>query len=130
MHQSHVFASQLQEKLAHLLFGLNILFTFAALNLIKRRLSDINMALFDELMHLPEEKCQNQRADVAAVDVGVAHNDNFVITKLFNVEFLAYPGAKRVDNRANFFVGENFVQARFLDVQKFNLKWEKSIKKT
>ena len=38
---------------------------------VQRRLRDVHVAVLDERLHLAEEEREQQRADVAAVDVGV-----------------------------------------------------------
>ena len=77
----------------------------------------------DQLLHVAEEKRQQQRADVRAVDVGVGHENHFVIAKFSRVEIvLADAGAERRDDGANFFVPQHFVVARFFDVEDFALE--------
>jgi hypothetical protein len=44
------------------------------------------VATLDELGHLPEEEGEQQSADVAAVDVGVRHDDDTVVTQLVDLE--------------------------------------------
>ena len=65
----------------------------AARDFVERRLRDVDMAHFDEFMHLPVEERQQQRADVRAVDVGVGHDDDLVVAKLVELELIAcrYP---------------------------------------
>jgi hypothetical protein len=63
---------------------------------VERRLRDVEVALLDELRHLPVEERQQQRPDVASVDVGVGHQDDLVVPKLLDVE--AAP--RRCRNRA------------------------------
>src|SRR5690606_16077201 len=61
----------------------------AAADLVKRRLRDIEMPRLDQFGHLPEKEGQQQRADMCAVDVGIGHDDDLVVTQLFKVEFVA-----------------------------------------
>ena len=61
----------------------------AALQLVERRLGDIDVAALDELGHLAVEERQQQRADVRAVDVGVRHDDDAVIAEVREVELVA-----------------------------------------
>jgi len=69
-----------------------------------------------------KEKSEQQRADVAAVDVGVGHQNNLVIAELAGVEIVfADAGAERGDDGANFFVAEHLVVARFFDVENLPL---------
>ena len=74
----------------------------AALQPVERRLRDVEKPLFDQRSHLAEEEGQQQRADVAAVDIGVGHDDDAVIARLVGVEILAADaGAERLDQRAD-----------------------------
>ncbi len=71
----------------------------AALDAIERRLGDVDVLLLDQLAHVAEEKREQQRADVAAVDVRVGHQDDFVVAELAGVEIiLADAGAERGDD--------------------------------
>ena len=95
----------------------------AALHAIQRRLRDVDVAALDQLLHVAEEKREQQRADVAAVHVGVGHQDDFVIAQLAGVEIVfADAGAERGDDGANFFVAEHLVVAGFFDVQDLALE--------
>ena len=69
-------------------------------------------------VHLPEEEGQQQRADMAAVDVGVGHDDDLVVAQLVGVELVAADaGAERGDQRADLLAAQHLVEARALDVQ-------------
>ena len=50
---------------------LDVLLLFAALHLVERRLGDVDVAVLDELGHLTVEERQQQRADMASVDVRI-----------------------------------------------------------
>ena len=52
----------------------------------QRRLRDVQVAVVDQLAHLPVEEGQKQRANVAAVDVGVRHQNDAVVAQLRQVE--------------------------------------------
>ena len=47
--------------------------------LVERRLGDVDVAGLDQLVHVPEEERQDQRADVGAVGVGIAGDDDLVV---------------------------------------------------
>jgi uncharacterized protein YunC (DUF1805 family) len=69
---------------------------------IKRRLRDVEVAALDELGHLAVEEGQEQGANVAAVHIGIGHDDDLVIAQFFDIELLAADtGAKRGDKRAD-----------------------------
>ena len=57
---------------------------------VQRRLGDVDVPVLDQLLHLAEEEREQQRADVAAVDVGVAQEDDLVVADLGHVELLAH----------------------------------------
>ncbi len=61
----------------------------AAARAIERRLRDVEVAVLEELGHLPVEEREEQRPDVAAVDVGVGHQDDLVVAELLDVEAAA-----------------------------------------
>src|SRR5258707_6689413 len=55
---------------------------------------------------------------MAAVDIGVGHDDDAVIARLLRVELLgADAGAERGDERADFGRAQHLVEARALDVE-------------
>jgi hypothetical protein len=72
------------------------------LDLVQRRLRDVDVAALDQLGHLAVEEREQQRADVAAVDVGVGHDDDAVVAQLGDVVVgLADAGAQRGDQRGD-----------------------------
>src|SRR5215216_2910104 len=97
-----------------LLFDVDIL--LARLDLVERRLRDVDEARVDQLGHLAVEEGEHQRADVGAVHVGVGHDDDLVIARLRDVELLADPGADRRDQRLDLLVRQHLVDAVLLDV--------------
>src|SRR5690606_34327934 len=73
--------------------------------------------------HLAEEERQQERADVRSVNVSVRHQNDLVIAQLRDVEVVdADAGAESGDQRANFFVAEHLVVARFFYVEDFALE--------
>ena len=62
---------------------------FPELDLVQRRLRDVDVTALDQHRHLAVEEGQQQRADVRAVDVGVGHDDDAVVAQLVDVEVLA-----------------------------------------
>src|SRR6185437_5092046 len=97
---------------------LEILLGLAAVDLIERKLRDVDVAAFDQLFHLPEEEGQQQRANVGAVHVRVGHDDDLVIAQLVGIELVAPDaGAERRDQRADLLARQHLVEARALDVQ-------------
>ena len=45
----------------------------------QRRLGDVDVAAFDQLVHLAVEEREQQRADVGAVDVGIGHDHDLAV---------------------------------------------------
>ena len=96
---------------------LDVALALALLHLEERRLRDVEIAALDQLPHLPEEEREEQRADVAAVDVGVGHDDDLVVAGLLDVEVLADPAADGRDERLDLLAREHLVEPRALHVQ-------------
>src|SRR5579859_2076223 len=72
---------------------------------------------------MPEKESEKERANVAAVNVGVGHQNDFVIAELACVEIVfADAGAERGDDGANFFVAEHLVVTRFFNVKNFTFQ--------
>ena len=68
-------------SLGEFLVVADVAFHLAALHAIQRRLRDVDVPALDQLVHVAEEKRQQQRADVAAVHVRVGHEDDFVVAE-------------------------------------------------
>ena len=66
----------------HLLFGLHVVRFLLVPHAEQRRLGHVDVAAFDQIVHLAVEERQQQRADVRAVDVGVGHDDDFAVAAL------------------------------------------------
>src|ERR1700733_337632 len=64
-------------------------FLFAFLDLVERRLCNVDVSSFDEYGHLAVEKCQQQRPYVASVNIRVRHDYDAVIAQLIHVEIVA-----------------------------------------
>src|ERR1700738_2195202 len=56
------------------------------LQLVQRRLCQEYVSVLDERSHEPEQQRQQQRRDVLAVDVGVGHQHDLVVTQLGEIE--------------------------------------------
>src|SRR6185437_10488196 len=96
---------------------------------VERRLRDIEVAAVDQRLHLPEEEGQEQRADMAAVDIGVGHDDDAVVARLVGLEILAAdPGAERLDEGADLRRAEHLVEAGALDVEDLALERQDRLK--
>ena len=89
----------------------------APLEAVERRLREVDVALLDEGAHEPEQQRQQQGPDVQAVDIGIGHQHDLVVSRLGLVEVLADAGAERRDQRLHLVVGEHLVDAGLLDVE-------------
>src|SRR3546814_20959832 len=78
------------------------------------------MAALDQLRHLPEEEGEQERADVAAVHIGVGHDDDLVVAQLIDVELVATDaGSERRYQSPDLLRRQHLVEARPLDIQDF-----------
>ena len=106
----HPFSEPLIEELRlHFVFGLNVVDVLFVAHAKQRRLGNIHMPRGHELVHLPVEKRQQQRANVRAVNVGVGHDNDLVIPAFAQIGLVANPGANRRDDAAHLLVGEDLV---------------------
>ena len=118
-----VLGAERDQDLVQLHVVIDVLLAFLALDLIKRRLSDVNLAGSHQLGHLPKEKSEQERANVRAVDVGVGHDNDPAVAKPGDVETtfvfavtvflrLTDAGADRGDHRLDFVVLEELDPSR------------------
>ena len=120
--EQHAVGAEVEEDFGQVLVGLDIFLAFAAGHLIERRLGDVDIAVLNELRHLAVEEGEQQRADMRAVHVGVGHDDDLMVARLFEVEVVeADAGSDGGDHGADFVVGEHFVEPRLLDIDHFSL---------
>ena len=92
---------------------------------VERRLRDVEVVpggavshlARDHVVHLPVEEGQEQGADVAAVDVGVRHQDDLVVAQFVDAELVVDAGPDGGDHRRDLHRGEHLVEAGLLDVQ-------------
>jgi len=94
---------------------------------VKRRRGDVDVAVLNQAVHVAEEESQHQRGDVAAVDVGIGHDNHLAVAQFFQAYFLFVVGIvvsagndpERFEHVADLFVLPNPVFHRFLDIQDF-----------
>ena len=95
----------------------------AALDLVERRLGDVEVAALHDLRHLAEEKGQQQGQDVGAVHVGIGHDDDAVVAELGDIEVvLADAGAQGRDQGADLLGGDHLVETGLLHVEDLSLE--------
>ena len=73
--------------------------------------------MLDQRPHIPEEECQQQRADMGAVHIGIGHDDDLVIPELFNVEFVPDARAQRHDQGIQLVVAVDLIRPGFFHVE-------------
>src|SRR5262249_16176814 len=96
--QREVLGTELDQVVLERGLVLQILLCAAALQAVERRLRDEQMPALDDLLEVPVEEREQERPDVRAVDVGVAHEDDRVVAQLLYVLVLAADaGAERGD---------------------------------
>jgi hypothetical protein len=75
--------------------SLQVQLFLAGLDLVQRRLRDVDVAALHQLGHLAVEEGQQQGADVRAVHVGVGHDDDAVVAQLGDVEVVVCRWCRR-----------------------------------
>lgn len=86
---------------------------------MQRRHCGIHMTVFDKRPHVPVEQRQQQDADVRAVDIGIGHHDDLVVSGLFDVEACAGSCADHLDDGCAFLVGQHLRERCLLHVEDF-----------
>ena len=121
-HQRRLHHRQVQHVLVQLEVVLQVALLASLLDLVERRLGDVDVAALDQLGHLAVEEREQQRADVAAVHVRVGHDDDAVIAQLLDLEVVgpqtgADARAQHGDQRGHLLGGQQLVKAGLLDVE-------------
>ena len=96
-------------------FGLvlQILFGLSPLYQIKRRLGDIEITLLNQLRHLAEKERQQQCTDVRTINIGIRHDDDFMVAGLFDVEFVFANTRAQSGNQCSDLLGrQHFIKPR------------------
>ena len=125
--QPHILRAERDQDFVQLDVVIDVFLALFSFDLIERRLRDVNLARAHQFGHLPEEKGQQQRANVRAVHVGIGHDDDAAVAQFRDIEAafvlaiavffrFANAGADGRDHRLDFSVFENLIHARFLDV--------------
>jgi len=121
---------QLGKVVVQGLFVFEIVFGFTFFHLKERGLRDVDITSIDQFMHLAKQEREEERSDVAAIDVRIRHQDDFVVPGTVQIEgflvILAFfrviplgsdPRPQGHDERANFFARQHLVEPRFFDVE-------------
>ena len=128
--QAHVLRAESDQNFVQLDVVIHVFLALLALDLVERRLGDVDLAGANQFGHLPEEEGQEQGADVGSVHVGIGHDNDAAVAQLGDIEAafllavaillrLADAGADGRDHRLDFVILKKLVFARFLDVDQF-----------
>ncbi len=113
----------------HLFVGLDVADFAALLDFEERRLSDVDAAVLDQLAEVAENERQQQRANVAAVDVGIGHQNELAIATLLDIfEFGTGGHADGFEDVRDLGVVEHLREDRFFDVQNFAAQRENCLR--
>src|SRR5687767_109060 len=85
------------------------------------------MAILNQRPHVPEEECKDQRHNVAAINISIAHDDYFMVPELFNVQntlaiFLFNAHAKGSKHVLDLLVVIDLMLKRFFNVKDLSTK--------
>ena len=127
--EGDLFCAEVDEDAVQLAVVLDVFLAFFAGDAVERGLGDVDVASFDEFRHLAAEEREEERADVGAVDIGVRHDDDFVVADLADIErALAFAGADACadggDHGLDFLVFEGLVETCFFDIDEFTAERE------
>jgi len=79
-------------------------------------LSNVDIAGFNQLGHVPIQEGQQQRANVGAVYISISHNDYLVIASLPKIKVVINPCTQRCDHRSNLVIIQGLVKAGLLHI--------------
>ena len=77
-----------------LFFVKSVDFLFALLHLKQGRLSQIELAFFDQIPHIAKKEGHDQSADMATVDIGIGHDNDLAIAQFLEIVVLTETGAQ------------------------------------
>src|SRR3989337_161137 len=118
--QADIADAQLEQILVHLFFTMDVSTDFFSCDAIERRSGNVDKIVLDKRWHVAIKKCEKQRTDMRAVDVGVGHDNDLVIAQFFEVEIVnSNSTAKGRNHRADLLVLQDLFQPRFFYVQNF-----------
>src|SRR3989338_489748 len=86
--------SVLTQILIFRLFSMEIQNLLALFYFKQRRLCNIDKTTINKRFEISVEQRQNESSDMCAIDISIGCNDNFVITKLGNIESVPYRRTK------------------------------------
>ena len=75
------------------------------------------MSLFDQLRHKPIDEGQQKSTDMRTIYIGIGHQNDFIVTKLRNIEIFMNAGTKRCDHCFDLGVSIDFIQSCLFYIQ-------------
>lgn len=75
------------------------------------------MSLLDQLRHKPIDESQQKSTDMRTVYIGIGHQNDFIVTKLRNIEIFMNTGTERCDHCFDFGIGIDFIQSCLFYIQ-------------
>ena len=99
---------------------------------VERCHGDVEVSLLNHLLHVTEEESHDQCGDVCTIDIGIRHDDYFVVTDLreiegFRVIFGTEGYAQSGKDVTNLFGLKDFVLHSLLDVEDLTAQREDSL---
>ena len=85
--------------------------------LIQRGHGGVDIAVLDQGAHIAEEEGQQQGADMAAVHIGICHDDDLVVAQLLHVELIPDARPQGGDHGLELVVAIHLVHPGLLHVQ-------------
>ena len=87
------------------------------------------MTALDQFGHLAIKESQQQSPDVRAIDVGVGHDDDAVVSQLLRLVFLlADASSQRGDQGDDLLRGDELFETRLLDIEDLALQGQDRLK--
>ena len=99
---------------------------------VQRSHSDVEVTLLNHFLHVAEEQRHDQRGDMRTIDIGIRHDDYFVVADLAQVQclrvvFRAESDAQSGEDVTHLFALEHLVLHRFLHVQDLSAQRQDSL---
>ena len=69
------------------------------------------MTCINKRTHISEEECKKKCSDMSTVDIGIGHDNNFVISQLFNIKFVTDTCSECGNDRNKLFVGNDLIKS-------------------
>ncbi|MNI71384.1 hypothetical protein D3C73_1272550 [compost metagenome] len=67
---------------------------------------------------------------MSSIDVGISHDNNLMITSLFNIKFITNTSTKRCNDRTYLGIAKDAIQPCFFNIQDFTTEWQNRLKMT